>query len=275
MTNQTTPISIRQTPSLVGAPSIDFRKNDFEAAIHLKGYDVIHETALQCPCKGKNSNQLSDCKNCGGVGWVYINPVKTRAILHSMNMETQYKEWSKENRGTVSISVRDVERLSYMDRLSVLDGEAIFGEVLHFNRSESDVLFAFTSYNLKSILYAGLFIEADEKLQRLIETEDFTFENNIIYLDSKYLSLFEEKDGDLSITLRYIHAPQYYVIDLVREVMVTIIKEKGQDKSVSLPVSAVGRRGHYVLDAENLSKTRLLDNSYIDDPCRVVTKTRC
>lgn len=274
MTAKSTPITIQQTPSLVGAASIDFRKNDFDAAIWLKGYDIIHEKALKCPCKSINSNQQSNCKNCGGSGWVFINPTKTRAILHSMNINTQFKEWSEENRGTVSISIRDIDQLSFMDRLSVLSGEAIYGEVIHFKESNG-ALFSFTSYKMKEILYAGMFINVDNKLQRLILDEDFTFEDNKIFLKDKYISTFDAAVGDLSITIRYIHAPQYHVIDLVRETMVTIIKENGRDKSTSLPISAVGRRAHYILNAENLSETRLVDNSYIDKPCSTVTKTPC
>lgn len=267
-------VTIQKTPNLTGAPNIEFRKNDFEAAIWTKGCPILHEKALVCPCKSINSGQQSNCKNCGGTGWVFYNPTKTRAILHSMNMETQYKEWSQENRGTVNISIRDVDRLSYMDRLSVLDGEAIFGEVIHFKKTDN-ILFSFTSYNIKSILYAGLFISINDKLQKLIIDEDYTFEDNIFYLNSKYISSFNESGEDLSVTLRYIHAPQYHVIDLVREVMVTLIKDKGIEKSVSLPVSAVGRRAHYVLDSENLSKTRLLDNSFIEEPCLTTTSKIC
>jgi len=275
MTKKSTPIIAQTPPSLVAAPAIEFRKNDFEQAIWTKGYRVIHEKALKCPCKSKNSNQQSNCKNCGGTAWIFINPVETRAILHSMNRDTQFKEWSEEDAGNVNISMMDKDNLSFMDRITLEDARAVFSQALHFKEKDG-ILFTYAAYNIKEVSYMGLFIDVDSKLQRLEEGTDYTLEEtnstsckgiygNTIFLNEKYTSMWGASGEDLSITIRYIHAPQFYVVDLKREVMTTLVKNKGKEESISMPVSAVGRRGHYILDKENLSETRLVDNSFNDE----------
>lgn len=264
MTDQATPIIAQTPPSLVAAPNIEFRKNDFEQAIWLKGYKVIHEKALKCPCKSENSDQQSNCKNCGGSAWIFINPVETRAILHSMNRDTQFKEWSQQDMGRVNISMMDKDNLSYMDRITLIDGKAVFSQALHFKEKDG-ILFTYAAYNIKEITFIGLFINVDNKLQRLEIDTDYTFQDNTIFLNEKYTSTFNESDEDMSISVRYVHSPQFYVIDLTREMMTTIVKEKGKEKSISMPISAIGRRGHYILDKENLSGTRLVDNSFVDE----------
>lgn len=255
-------VTIQQPPVGASKPSPRFEKDSFESAIWNYGYEVIHEKALRCPCKSKGGGFSSKCVNCGGTGWVFINPSQTRAILHSMNADTEFKEWSEEHRGMVNISVRDSELLSYMDRLTVVDGEAYFSEVLFLKQAASSQLFTMTSYNVKEPWYVALYEDDDLKLLQLEENIDYTYENNFIYFDSKFADRYASVNGDLSVTVRYKHAPQFYVIDLKRELMNTNIVRNGREASILMPVSAVGRRGHYILDAENLSGTRLLDNSF-------------
>lgn len=262
MTKQSTPIIQQTPPDLSGAPTIEFRKNDFEQAIWEKGYRVIHEKTLKCPCRSKHSNQQSNCQNCGGSGWIFINPTETRMILHSMNRDTEWKEWSEESKGTVHVSAMDKEGLSYMDRITLLDGKGSFSQALHFKEKDG-VLFAFTAYLIKEVDYLGLFVDTSTKLTKLEKDTDFTFERNILYLDPKYTSTFNAAGNNgLSVTIRYTHPPQFYVLDLMREVMTTKVKNKGADTFINMPVSAMARRGHYILDGENLSETRLVDNSY-------------
>jgi hypothetical protein len=76
----------------------------------------------------------------------------------------------------------------------------------------------------------------------------------------------------MSLTIRYVHAPQYYVLDMGREVMNSFVQIRGEESNVSLPVSAVGRRSHYILDAEKFGGGRIIDNSFLADQCNVKLK---
>jgi hypothetical protein len=102
----------------------DFNRSDFETLIAQKGRKVIIEKSLQCPCKGKSTNQQSNCRNCGGTGWVFINPVETRLILQGMNITPNYKAWSEEITGDLKVTASDTEGLTFMDRITVEDGKS-------------------------------------------------------------------------------------------------------------------------------------------------------
>lgn len=266
-------VSFQKGLSEQGPTSVlGFNQSWFENLIDQKGYNVIHEKALQCPCKGKGTNALSTCKNCGSCGWIFVNPYSTRMVLHSMNQDTQFKDWGQENLGTVHISVRNADRLCYMDRITLIDSTADFNEVRHFRRSDDGVLFAYCSYHIKEVNYAGLFLSDSEPLKKLVENTDFTFDGNKIFLNSSYDAFWDE-ENPFSITLRYVHQPQYHVIDLSRQVAnsrIDILDKKAQ--MVDLPLAAVGRRAHFVLDTENIGFTRLLNNSYNDRGCSTIVK---
>jgi len=140
-------ITVTPTPSQVANQGrADFVKSKFDDLIYQKGYDVVHEKALRCPCVSKNANQQSNCKNCGGSSWIFFNPTQTKMVIHSMNLNTKYKEWSQENIGTASISSLAETETSFMDRITVIDGEAIFSEVLFLKQYIPDEVGYFETF---------------------------------------------------------------------------------------------------------------------------------
>lgn len=248
-------------PALSGQPQVNFDKNSFEAVIWQKGYRVYHDKATKCPCKVEAHDNLSDCRNCGGSGWIFFNRTETRMILKSMNLDTQYKDWAEETLGTVSISARDGDKIGYMDRITVLDAETLFSEVI-YPKTFKNERFARVTYDINSIESAFMFSGSKNKLTKLELNTDYTFRDNYFILDSKYKNY-----KDTSITIRYIHAPQYHVIDMPRDTMASPIKNTaGIAEDKLMPISAVGRRAHYVLDEQNYNGDYLFDNSY-DDSC--------
>lgn len=263
-------IQIASTPNMVNKPQPAFRKEELEVAIFSFGFYVLHEKAIKCPCKGLNTNQQSNCKNCGGTGWAFINPTQTRMLLHSMNLSNQYKEWSEELTGTVSITARDVEELTTMDRITIMktcNGEemgAVFNEVRHV-REAGDDLFVFTTYNVLRVIYAGMFLSVNSPYIRLEEGVDFQFEENsnkILFGESVKEAFANNTAKDISITFRYKYLPQFHVIDVNREVSGSFTKIGNVEKQITLPVHAVGRRAHYILDADNFEGGRIIDNSF-------------
>lgn len=240
----------------------DLDKAEFERLIDQKGGDVIFEKALECPCKSKSTNQQSDCKNCGGTGWVFINPVQTRMILTAINIVTDFKPWSEEMRGTINITCKAEEQLSAMDKITVLNGEAIFNEVLFFKKKGEEI-FCYTTYPVKEILYVGMFVASDEPLLRLIEETDFTIEGSTFKLTNFDLLGSDINAEDTSFTIRYKHAPEFHVIEMRRETMQTF-EWRGTERLQNMPVSAIARRAHYQLKANNLLGDRLIDNSYTE-----------
>jgi len=254
-------ITSQAAPALAGQPQVNFNKDSFEAVIYQKGYRVYHDKAIKCPCKVQATDNLSDCHNCGGSGWVFYNRVSTRMILHSMNLDTQYKEWSEETLGTVNITARDVDKIAYMDRITVIDAQTLFSEVI-YPKKHKGLRYATATYDILSIEDVFLFAGSKNKLTRLIEGTDYTLNENAIQLDAKY-----DNYKSTCVALRYIHSPTYHVIDMPRDTMDSPIKNlSGIPEDKLMPISAVGRRAHYVLDAQNYNGDYLFDNSYID-PC--------
>jgi hypothetical protein len=243
-------------------PRADLFKEEFDRLIEQKGNDVVIEKALECPCKSPSTNQQSTCKNCGGSGWIFINPTQTRMVVSSINIVTDFKPWSEEMRGTVNITCKAEEELSAMDKITVLNGEAIFNEVLFF-RKKGDKIFCYTTYNVKKVLYVGLYQGEDQPLKKLVEGVDFSVRSNIIELLDLTLLGSDTLAKNTSFTIRYKHAPEFHVIEMKRETMQSI-QWRGAEILNNFPVSAIARRAHYQLKANNLLGDRLIDNSYIE-----------
>lgn len=261
---------LQQTYS-IDPPRVDLVKNDFDTLVYQKGRDVLYEKALQCPCKSKATNQQSNCKNCGGTGWVFVNPKKTRMVVTGVAITTDYKAWSEESRGMINITANESEQLTFMDRITLLDGNAIFNEVLHFKKTSNNIVFAFSAYHIKQILYAGLFISTSSGIQRLDKSQ-ITIEDNIVKLNP---SIVPNTLNEVSITLRYIHAPTYYIVEMKRETMQTFKYQIGNELIQHMPLSAMGRRAHYVLTAPNLQGDRLIDNSYSEEDINCEINCNC
>lgn len=244
----------------------DFNKPLIDGTVQDKGYQVIHEKAYICPCKSKESDHRNTCKNCGGTGWIFANPTRTRMIITGIMSDDKMKEgalrdWGMMDMGNVKVTADDSDKLTYMDKIVNLDATAEHNQVLYpvFNDAE-DQLFVFTKYDIKGIDFVGLFEAEGTKVKRLVEITDFTYHDNILVLNSSYHNLV-----DPCITIRYIHNPTYHIIDIMRESM-TSYKDNGNTKIV-LPVHAVAKRAHLITDVENFDGDRLLDNSWKPGSC--------
>lgn len=240
----------------------DFIRDDFQTLIQQKGRSVILEKVLLCACKSQSANQQSNCKNCGGVGWLWINPINTRMILKGMKITPDFKAWSESITGDLEVTASDTEELTYMDRLTLLDSRALYNEVLFF-KTKGLVTFAYTAYEMKEIKYVGYFTGVNSIFQRLNNGVDYIFDKNIIKLINPAIVAVQ---GSISITIRYVHAPVYYMIDMKRESMETFVVVDGTEKIVHLPISGTARRAHYIPTANNLNGDRLLSNNY-NGPC--------
>ena len=263
-------MSIRQqtAPNLIGQQSPEFSKPAFDAAIWNKGYTVIRETAIECPCKTNNNAPLETCSNCLGTGWLFINPIQTMAIMHSLNKNTEYKEWSPELLGTASCTVMDDNKLGFMDKITLtnsggenpLPNESIFSEVKTLRTSGTNK-FIFLAYKPTEIEDVFIFAGSGNKLTRL-SSDDYSIreENNyVIEFDYAFPVGFNG-----SISIRYRHQVQYLVLDIPHDVRGSKIKDSnGKLVNTVLPNNAIVRRAHEVLNVPDYSGDNIQDNSYL------------
>jgi hypothetical protein len=255
------------TQNLPGTRSLpaDFALPEIEATIRDKGYDVIVEKVLLCPCKGKgNPAHLSVCVNCGGSGWLFVNPTRTKLIISGLAADAKLKEaalreWGLVDGGTIKVTAINDNKLTYMDRITVLDATSEHNQILYpVMKDDDSVRFVFTQYDIVSVLFIGLFVNQSTKLTKLEPDTDYTFENNIITLTAAH-----NGTSAMNLTIRYVHKPVFHVIDILRESMISTKGQYGHQTKLVMPVHAIAKRAHLIKDAENLDGDRLLDNSWL------------
>lgn len=264
-TSHRKPVTTKTPEKLLSGGFPSFAKNDFDEAVFGQGYEIHLERALNCPCRNKSSNNpLSNCKNCGGVGWVFIDKTLTRSVIQSMNRQEKYKTWSQDGVGTVSVSLRDDNEIAFMDRITILDLQSHYSEVVRPNLTNGRYV-ARMIYNPIEVEDAFMFQSFDQKLYPLKVGTHFTIEENRIILSSSLTNVSEP-----SITIRYKHHPQYHIIDITREQVSNrnSLAEQcepneptAKRKIGELPIHAVARRAQYILDSPDLSGESLFDNT--------------
>lgn len=241
---------------------VDFRENDFDQFIWEHGYNIISEKSITCPCQGVGShNALSSCQNCRGSGYVFINPIQTKALVTGIREALQLKEWSLEYSGDVSITVRDRDRLAWMDRITLVDDESIFQEICYLRQSE-DSSFIFTSYEIKEIEDIFIFTDSSSSLIRIDK------DNYSINPLNKYSIIFDYDFDSLesfngTISIRYHHNIQYHIYSTPHDIRRQFKKNRnGQLEQQKLPNQYLGRRAHEQLNLKNFDGEGIINNSY-------------
>lgn len=243
--------------SYPGVPRVDFLYPDFDALVDNKGYEVIWERAIPCPCSKRVQHQ-STCRNCGGSGWVFINPTRIKAVCQSLNKNTRYKDWSVEMLGTAAITVKSMFHLNFMDKITIENSISPRSEVL-IAREWNGQLYAFTIYPILEVTDVFLFLGTSEPLRLLQKGIDYTFElNRIVFFPSSCV-----REGS-SVSVTYEHKVQYNIIDLNHDIRNTfILDNKSRENNTNMPIAAIMRRVHNVIDAPNLTDDNLVNNSYL------------
>lgn len=263
-------MSIRKAPApnLIGLPNPEFDKSLFDASVWQKGYDCEVSKAIECPCRGGNENQaLPSCTNCGGIGWVFINPVATKSLITGVNRDTKYKQWSQELIGNVSVTLRDIEQAGYMDRITLDNEEAIFSEVRKI-RTVSEVIgeetvnenFIFLSYEIQRV--DDLFIY-ESPILPLIRLRNDQWQINP---DNPYSLIFDdsviEDSANATVSVRYKHKVQYHILDIPHIIRSSTETNRfGQIEKVKMPNQYTARLAHNVI-RPRFDGTGITNNDY-------------
>src|SRR6202008_5136753 len=148
---------VRKAPDRTGSGRVDFKPNLFDALVFDKGQKVIWESALVCPCKLDGRGHIGTCINCGGIGYVFINPVETRMVMQSMNQSTKTAQWSLEKIGITNITTRSIDVLGDMDRITVLGTKSKISQVVR-PKFYKHKYFSFVNYGIINILDVFQFV---------------------------------------------------------------------------------------------------------------------
>jgi len=255
-------IRTQTPPNRIGIPNVGFNKQAFDATLWNKGYDVIHYDAIECPCKQSGSTNITSCQNCLGLGWVFINPIQTKAILTSLNTNTQFKYWSPEFKGTVAATLMDVDRLSFMDKLVLKSETSVLSEIRPVQDTAGQK-FLFTSYPVNSINSIFLFNGETSPLTRLQST-DYSISADNPYVIKLSAGITYPANFNNVVSIDYYHNVQYNVVDLPHNIRSSMkIDKNGKMEDIKLPVQAICQLSHYVNgDSPKYDGTGIQDNSY-------------
>lgn len=250
-------------PSQIGQPQTNFRENDFNALIFSKGYDVIVEQAYTCPCSLESNKAQTTCKNCLGTGYVFANPLKTRAIVTSINRNTKYKEWNVENMGTVQLTLRDgVDRVTYYDKITLPESLSQYHENKPLLIDGEGKKFIFTTYPVKNIDSLFLYDGNENPLIRVTE-DNYTIRTgseHIVEIDD---SVIPAESNEI-VSIRYTHKLQYMVLDLPHDLRQSFkINRNGQEERQDMPVNAIARKVSSIdFGVNNADGSQLIDNTF-------------
>lgn len=236
-------------PSIIGRPSVEFNVGEFEAIIQNKGYNVQWEETVMCPCRGENTSPLLTCKNCLGTGWVMLGLRQTKMIITSINSTTKYTVWSPERKGTVQVTALHRDKLSFMDRITIIDSETIDSEILYLSSKDSEgKRYAYTVYRMNSVINIFGFSSPTSPLIPLTPGVDFEFNGYIFTL------IENSKTQNMGIvSIRYRHYPQYFVIDIPHDIRSSNIRDyNGTERKINLPINAIAAKASYVIDRPGL-----------------------
>lgn len=231
-------------PDLIHAANPQFQLREFEAAVWNKGYSVVLENALRCPCHAPDA-PLIDCQNCQGTGYFYINPTETKALITNLNQQNKYTKWSEELLGTIQITVNEVNKsnLSYFDRITIKKEYSFYSENLVI-RQYNNFVFVFTTYKPVDIVSIHLFNSPSEKLIKM------TSDQYSINPDNPYCIILDAITAEekMIASVYYKHEPEYHVIDIPHDIRASWVtnKDTGADERIRLPLQAVARRSHLI-----------------------------
>lgn len=256
------PTVVQRQPNLIGAPQVYFKEREFNVALFTHGYTIISERAIRCPCSSNGIGPHPTCENCGGVGFFYIEPRECKALITSLNRDTEYKEWSPELIGSVYVTVEDSQRdvIEFYNRITLKDEFTTFSETLKLNIS-GDIGWCFCTYAPIDFYGVYVFIADNEPLVK-IDRSAYNISDKNKYCVQFDLSKFPEDFSNNSISVSYKHRIEYKIIDIPHEVRSSLKQNtKGSFESIKLPLQGVARRSHLIIqDRPNYDGGGVIDN---------------
>jgi hypothetical protein len=254
-------------PSVVpNRPKASLNKEGFDTVIKQKGYDVFIDRTISCPCsRNENGHALPGCRNCGGAGWVVYNRIETQAIIHSINRDTKFKEWSEELIGTASFTTYHEVNVNYMDKVTLRNGEVVFNQLLSLVEFTDDNTWrSGLLYPPLSLQAAFLFQDKNSPLRLLELGVDYSIEFGQVFrlLNEDLITGIQNPQ----VSIRYTHRPEFYVIDLQRSMMNSLSRDPKTkiEGNLDYPVHAILRVAHYSVNVDSFDGSYIFDNSFTD-----------
>lgn len=243
------------TPPRSGNSTFD--KDYQESTIKSLGYNIVWWPSVAAPNNyEQQDNSLTD-QNIRGIERIWPNAFDIEAIITSIDVTRATEIEGRKDLSEIQVTVNNEYKLGRLDRIMVKDSEIAYTENLRVTRDlDTDDYIAYTTYPVKFV-YATFKYESDTQPYRLLtEGSDFTVENNLIRFSNEFTTLSEE---NFNVSIRYNGTPTYYVADVPHAARTSKIDNQ---RTIELPVMAIARLAHQILELENASKDKFLDNAF-------------
>lgn len=127
----------------------DFKPEFFDTAIKQKGYKVLWEQAMFCPCIDTKTGQPDyGCSSCKGSAYVYFNAMETKALVTSINGHKEQSGIGLQDLGTAYLTPVSTDNVGFRDKFTFVDFTTKYSEVLIKDNSNTNK----TNYGIVKII---------------------------------------------------------------------------------------------------------------------------
>lgn len=249
----------------------DFNETLFINLITQKGLQLRHEKYVPCPCRNRTSGQPNvKCADCYGTGAIYTDTVIIRGVIQALSKNPRFNQNGEVDEGSARLTVLYDDRVAWMDRITMLDGEDVFTETIYpiirtiniipvpvappLTTTECSAITTYESVDVDLVL---LFVDSTTQATELVLGTDYTVSGRKIILsnDLRDALALLGANAFYQLSVRYRHNPQYLVNFADHNIRNTRVIENGSKQVVKkFPVSVVIRKLHFMLGDRGLAE---------------------
>lgn len=211
---------------------VDFSPQDFEDLIQEKGYRILWEKSMNCPCLDPTTTHgVPNCNQCDGRGKFYYSSETIKGIITRQNKELQIGDAiGTLDPGSAYLTVSHNKFLAPFDRITNLDSLTLYNEVMYHNEKYGDWL---------RYPPVGNVIEAVTQPKRTAPV--ISLQQNVDYkiVDNQlqWLSATNKPADKQGISIRYNYNPVWLVTQTINYVRDTFVKFGNPvDTNVAMPI---------------------------------------
>lgn len=230
----------------------DFREEEFERLIAAHGKYTTWRKALICPCVTNSITGQTDftCNRCDGSGFYYVDPIRIQAVILFSDKETNlYERAGLWLNGQAQITVSADHRLGHRDSIELRDSVMVFDELLTKGnrrgiRKRLPAGVDTGRYRIVNMVLA-IFEDRNGAFVSLKQCEHFNLTSDG-WIEWTPIGTALVPDGT-TISVRYEYKPTYLIESFPHVWRDDVSRRKSViDKSIALPINAVGRLDYLV-----------------------------
>ena len=229
------PLRTARTPFRGANERVELDTPEFERVILQHGYDARWSKACLCPNRDPHQpdHHRVNCNICDHHGFLYYDPVETKAIVTSLGKKQLMLPESRYQPGMAYVSTLAQHKLSFWDKIELLTAETRFTQVVPLGAQLTK------TYTLKypATEILGVFIDDGDRAPA-----------GAYSIDEAGRIVFSARPQGNFISVSYKHHPVYILIDILHHIRDTRITVMAEDKEIELPTQAVAQLDFLVRD---------------------------